>query len=192
MCGNAARCAVRYYYWQSRSNQQTMSFETLAGVICGQILPSGMIEVVMPQAKYFQWNLNETIAGDSLLFDWINSGVPHAVVQIHENSRFQSLKPMAKALREHHRFAPGGTNVTLFRWLNTERIAAQTYERGVEDFTLACGTGAVAVGLVAFQKRPELRTVEIQMPGGVLSVSNEAHPRLTGPAELIAKIEWLG
>ncbi len=181
MCGNAARCVILYWLDQNPSTTQPVKFETVVGVIEGVQLAKNWIDVQMPHVDPpKKW----TESG--LEFEFVNTGVPHAVV-----TQVKNLESV-KLLRRHARFGEHGTNVTFIQWVNDHTLSAQTFERGVEDYTLACGTGAVAAALVGFHQRPELESLNIQMPGGELVVSNEARPRLTGEAHLIAKFEWLG
>jgi diaminopimelate epimerase len=191
MCGNAARCAVRWWALAGHGAAQ-VRFETRAGVIAGGLGTAGLVHVAMPKPGPALWGQHETIDGAKVLFDVVNTGVPHAVVEIAGEVDLATLKPMARALRSHSRFLPQGSNVTLISWLSPQRLRAQSFERGVEDFTLACGTGAVAAAMVAFHQHPELLSVDVQMPGGLLTVGNEPEPRLTGPAERIAKVHWFG
>lgn len=188
MCGNAARCVVLV----AASSSPSVTFETRAGVIEGRVLADGQVEVLMPAVKECQFQQSEAVLGTQLQFDFVNSGVPHAVVGLPAGRKIEEFRTTARALRSHPRFAAAGTNVTFYQWIGDGHIAVQTFERGVEDFTLACGTGAVAAAVVAFHHQSHLKTVTVKMPGGTLQVINGPRPLLIGPARVIAKIDWLG
>jgi len=189
MCGNAARCVVLV---TSKGDTPPVTIETRAGIIEGRVLADGQVEVQMPEVKDSQFQQSEAVLGTQLQFDFVNSGVPHAVVGLPSGRKFEEFGAAARALRSHPRFAAAGTNVTFYQPIGDAHISVQTFERGVEDFTLACGTGAVAAAIVAFHRQPQLKSITVKMPGGTLQVVNGIRPLLIGPARVIAKIEWLG
>ncbi|PIZ84806.1 MAG: diaminopimelate epimerase, partial [Candidatus Omnitrophica bacterium CG_4_10_14_0_2_um_filter_44_9] len=80
--------------------------------------------------------------------DYINTGVPHAVIKVADLSRV-NVKAMGRAIRSHEIFGPAGTNVDFIKVIGKDHVLVRTYERGVEDETLACGTGAVASAIAA-------------------------------------------
>jgi diaminopimelate epimerase len=107
----------------------------------------------------------------------INTGVPHAVLFV-EDLEGTDVVRMGRATRRHAHFAPAGTNANFVRLEGPAQLSIRTYERGVEDETLACGTGVVASALVAafkgFVKSPvsvrtkggEILTVHFEIEGG--------------------------
>ncbi len=174
MCGNAVRCAG--YYIENILALADRKFElmTTAGLIQIQILGHHQYQVGMtkafitPHKKWFA----------------CNTGVPHVVIEIPSADNYDQHKVMTKDLRSHADF-PMGTNVTLIKLTsNKNNIQAVSYERGVEDFTLACGTGAVAAALYMDIKYDRKQT-NIEMPGGKLTVdmTNRDQPLMTGPAK---------
>ena len=198
MCGNAARCVILV---TAKAAKVPVKFETRAGMIEGQILEplaeerrpsSDSVEVLMPKIKDVQFEQTEAVLGTQLQFDFVNSGVPHAVVGLPAGRKIEEYRATARALRSHPRFSPAGTNVTFYQLTANGSAAVQTFERGVEDFTLACGTGAVAAAEVLFHHHPQFKDVKIKMPGGDLRVIRGVRPLLIGPARVIAKIDWLG
>jgi diaminopimelate epimerase len=175
MCGNATRC-VGYYVENILVNaDKKIDLQTTAGLIQIQILGKHQYQVRMTTPH---------ITPHSKLFV-CNTGVPHVVIEIPSDHTFDQHKAMAKELRESLEFAPKGTNVTLIKHTPIDDvIEAVSYERGVEDFTQACGTGAVAAGL--FMNIRYLKNkINIKMPGGTLIVdtTDRQQPMMTGPAE---------
>jgi diaminopimelate epimerase len=168
MCGNGGRCAARFAYLKGIAGP-SLKFETLAGVLSAQV--DGK-KVKLEMTKPFGLKLDESIFinGAKQIFSSINTGVPHAVLLV-EDLEGVDIVPIGRAIRFHPNFAPSGTNVNFVRLGKGSQIAIRTYERGVEDETLACGTGAVASALVAAFKGLVKSPVTIQTRGGeVLAV----------------------
>lgn len=180
MCLNASRCVVRF----ELARKKKVMFESIVGLVYGKA--SGKdIEVELPIKKQkiqlltLKTSLSET---DGYA---VNSGVPHFVV--HKNfSNLDALRKNSSLLRFHKAFKKAGSNVTYWEGKGSS-VKAVTFERGVEDFTLACGTGAVAVGMIfeaVYKKNP----VTVQMPGGKIKVQlKEKSARIVGPAEIICE-----
>lgn len=204
MCGNAARCAYSFAESFLDSEAKKIDFKTLAGVV-GGYRQQDLVAIEMTPLKSEAGNLEKEailklLEVESLksLFETeviseqllsIDTGVPHLVFEIKDFDNFKKLKNLGALLRGLKVF-PRGTNVTMVSVENKKTAKAVTYERGVEDFTLACGTGAVAaakfVSLIANEKK-----IQIKMPGGNLKVefSNESKsPVLLGEAKFIGKI----
>lgn len=189
MCGNAARCATLYLIQKHPSSADRVQFQTLRGLVQGQLLSEKpdargnfQVQVTLPQMKI----QHQEIKFEGKNYFWVNSGVPHIVVPAEPDEK------LAKKLRAAAEFGPQGANVTFF-----VGSKAVSYERGVEDFTLACGTGAIATAIYKKAKNPKSNHVEVEMPGGRLQVSwiNDSQAVLTGPAcfleELIYEKEIL-
>lgn len=174
MCGNATRCVGYYVENILAKPDKKIELKTTAGLIQIQILGQHQYQVRMT---------TPSITPHSKLFV-CNTGVPHVVIEIPSDNSFDQHKAMAKALRSSPKF-PKGTNVTLLKHTPDEdTVKAVSFERGVEDFTLACGTGAVAAGLFMSAIYKKNKT-NIEMPGGTLSVdmTDRNQPIMTGPAE---------
>ncbi len=180
MCGNAARCAVLFFHEQVRP-QKEIHFKTSAGDITGEFLASNLIRVQM--TKIFAIK-TQTVLG--LTGFYVNTGVPHFVLEQDPSAE------LAKKLRLVPDFGPPGANITFVQDLRSGEIAegkitAVTFERGVENFTQACGTGAVAAALYLQHKQGPQRSVNVQMPGGILKVEKlieNQRPLLTGEAQI--------
>ncbi len=194
MCGNAARCVMRYLGEKHFPGGEAISLETLAGVIRGRTLEDGMVEVTMLSESQDSFELEEKlleIHGEPIQMFCLNTGVPHVVIEV------KSLKgyPVAKigaAVLNHPAFAPEKTNVTFFQRMVGSRILSTTFERGVEKETFACGTGAAAAALVFSDVYMESLPVEVQVPGGELVVDVSPATRyllLRGPATYVGEAE---
>ncbi|WP_295905833.1 diaminopimelate epimerase [uncultured Bdellovibrio sp.] len=196
MCGNAARCAARFCYENLESSnpeKSTLKFKTGAGLVTAQILGDGKIRVRMPEARFIQERIElKTKSSSTEEFALVNTGVPHLVQKIHNIADATSLKEMAREARSHHDLRPSGANVTFYAEDSRGKIKAVTFERGVEDYTLACGTGAVAAALV-YAKETSEKQVEVQMPGGLMQVvflEGDSHPLMIGDAVFVGEFKY--
>ena len=148
MCGNGGRCAARFALDKGLAAPE-MVFDTLAGPIRAWVKGTLVkLEMVPPLGAYRGLELEA--AGQTVCMDGVNTGVPHAVVPV-DDLEAAPVKDMGRELRFHQHFAPAGTNVN-FSVAREDELWVRTYERGVEDETLACGTGAVAAALTAGAK----------------------------------------
>lgn len=185
MCGNAARCAVLWAERELRTTRE-FSFATLSGLVTGLRLPNHLIQVSMPEVKIQSTELQFTHGGISTRGLFIHSGVPHFVIEVESFESRPKLTPVAREIRAHPHFGVAGTNVTFVRRVSEQAIASLTFERGVEDFTRSCGTGAVAAAAWN-QHKTKQSSVVVQVPGGELLVNLQtAQPTLTGPAQWTA------
>jgi diaminopimelate epimerase len=178
MCGNAARCVGKYWL-ESHPDLQSVSVETLGGVIELKKHELG-IQVQMPTAHGYQQISNQ---GPEHTF--INTGVPHAVVEL-QKWDVKVMTDLAQQIKSQSSYKEHGTNVTFFL-KEGDSIKAMTHERGVEDFTLSCGTGAVAAAVVALKNNPG--QVSVSLPGGDVLVIHDSASYLCGPAEFVADIQ---
>jgi diaminopimelate epimerase len=122
--------------------------------------------------KPFGLKLDDTISieGGEQIFSSVNTGVPHAVLFVEDLKGLDILRT-GRAIRYHSYFSPSGTNVNFVKLEKGSQLSLRTYERGVEDETLACGTGAVASALIASFKGLVKSPVSVKTRGGeVLTV----------------------
>lgn len=188
MCGNAARCAVEYAVTQGLS-KSPLQLETKAGIIEGRQIKKEWVEVTMTALSRISTEQSMDFESETYTYSFVDSGVPHVVIHWPESFAFHTMRPLARYLRKHSRFQPQGTNVTFIHKESQQRIQAASFERGVEDFTQACGTGAVAAAFDFLRTQNHQKQVEVKMPGGLLQVSFEQdRPRLAGPARFIAEV----
>jgi diaminopimelate epimerase len=145
MCGNGARCFARFANKVAGADEK-ISFETPAGII-GARLHGELVTLNMSDPTGMRLNVPLQVEGEDARVHFINSGVPHVVVPV---SRIDvvHVRNRGRALRQHELFSPKGANVNFLEKRGPKKIAIRTYERGVEDETLACGTGVVASALI--------------------------------------------
>jgi diaminopimelate epimerase len=128
-------------------------------------------------------------AGETFDVRFIDTGVPHAVIYVPDTDAVK-IREWGRAVRIHERFAPAGTNVD-FAQLRGADVRIRTYERGVEDETLACGTGCVAAAAVVVSEGRLESPVELDAKGGRLRVhigldaGIATSAALEGPAEIV-------
>jgi diaminopimelate epimerase len=196
MCGNAARCAVRYMTEKYGAGQSEMiHIETQVGILKGKCLPDeNLVEVsLMPDRplKIEYEDVTLRVGDDVVQAYFLNTGVPHAVVQVRDIRKYPVTK-IGKALVAHAAFGAEGTNVTFFEEGIGQKIFATTFERGVEKETLACGTGAAAAAIVYSQLYLQPLPIEVSVPGGLLYVDTSPVSKvllLRGPAEHVVQID---
>ena len=194
MCGNGARCFARFVFNNVNRDNVSMKIETIAGIIAAEI-KGDLVEIQLSEP--FDLRLNEAIAlnNSNENVHSINTGVPHAVV-FSEKVNEINLKEIGFHIRNHPLFEPDGTNVNYVQIDEDNLLSIRTYERGVEDETLACGTGMVASALIHHQINKISSPVKVNVQGGdTLMVSWEyndgqySNVTLTGPALSVFKGE---
>ncbi|ADU97229.1 diaminopimelate epimerase [Thermovibrio ammonificans] len=158
MCGNGMRCFARFVYEEGLAPNE-MRVETLAGVVEAFVY-GPIVKVGLTKPRELALNLKV----DGLTVHFINTGVPHAVIFV-ERADAVNVKEIGRKVRFHPLFAPAGTNVN-FVEVRLDRIVVRTYERGVEDETLACGTGSVASALIAAKVFKLSSPVEVEVRSG--------------------------
>ena len=170
MCGNGARCICRFAY-ENGIASSSMTVQTDAGIVCGWRISEDQYKVKLNNPGILDLNRKP----DCAYVELGTPGVPHAVKEVPGLSWEQAdkLKPMAKALRYDPAF-PKGANANLYAWLDDTTVRILTFERGVEDYTLACGTGSAstAVTLWAREKLPTGQ-LTVKNKGGDLTVTIE-------------------
>lgn len=191
MCGNGARCFGRFVNRLHQDSLDGFRFETLAGMISAEFEGT---QVRINMSAPFDLKLAQTldVAGEELIVHSVNTGVPHAVVFFDEVEPV-AVRKLGAGLRYHEAFAPKGTNANFVQVLSSNHIRIRTYERGVEDETLACGTGMVACALIHHELTGASSPIEVAVQGGdTLAVGFEAtapqhysNVTLFGPADFV-------
>jgi diaminopimelate epimerase len=168
MCGNGGRCAARFAVQKGIAGSK-LTFETVAGLIQAEVRGRTVVLQLSPPGELLT---RRTIAvdGNPVSLGSINTGVPHVVIPV-EDLEAVPVKTLGRKIRFHEEFQPAGTNVNFIRIADPFHIAIRTYERGVEDETLACGTGSVASVLVCGALGQVKSPVQVRTKGGeVLTV----------------------
>jgi diaminopimelate epimerase len=150
MCGNGSRCLAHFAHSVGAAAAE-MTIETVAGPVRAALDgPSVRVELTPPGEITSRGELEFSGRRGEVFF--VDTGVPHAVLfveDVGEELEAADVKTLGRAIRFHEVFRPAGANANFVRVAAPGRIDVRTYERGVEDETLACGTGAVAAGLVS-------------------------------------------
>jgi diaminopimelate epimerase len=165
MCGNGGRCAAQFVLEERGGSE--VKFESL-DYVYGATRSKSEIQLRMKQPKLYRNGTLEAF-GKSIFFHSIDTGTAHCVLfmdQMDEALRAriaqEGINPLGSFIRHHPEFAPGGTNVDFVDLKEQPPVLMRTFERGVEDETLACGTGAVASAVVAHIVRGIRPPVRIQ------------------------------
>lgn len=189
MCGNGARCFARFAKKIAGASEK-ISFETPAGVI-GAKLHGDLVTLSMSDPSDLRLSVPLSLDGEEATIHVVNSGVPHVVVPV-ARVDVVHVTTQGAAIRRHKMFAPKGTNVNFIEKRGDKKISIRTYERGVEDETLACGTGVVASALIFAATENISGPIDVLVRGGdELQVGFEKqngqfhNVTLTGPAEFV-------
>ena len=160
MCGNGARCICRFACDHGIAGEH-MVIETDAGLVPGQRLTQDLYRVTLNNPSVLDLHRKGNIAYAELG----DPGVPHAVALYTRDlwADADGLREQMRELRFDPAF-PKGANVNFYQWLGPEEVRLLTFERGVEDFTLACGTGTGSTAAVLY--------LEGKLPTGTLTAHN--------------------
>ena len=186
MCGNGARCVCKFAYDTGIAGA-AMTVQTDAGIVRGWRIEEDIYRVQLNEPGVVDLHRLENAAYVELG----DPGVPHCVTHIPGLSfgDREKLLPLALSLRHDPAF-PKGVNVNFYDRLEENRLRIMTYERGVEDYTLACGTGSASVAVVlrALGQLPGGK-VTLENPGGDLTVTLQEGIYLEGPAKTLHIME---
>lgn len=182
MCGNGGRCIAAFAVDLSVANAcECFSFDAVDG-IHEAIVKESVVSLRMTDVKGVK------TLEDGLFLD---TGSPHFIKFVDDPAKVNVFEE-GKFWRNHDLFAPGGANVNFVGPLKDGKVVMRTFERGVEDETWSCGTGAVASAIATFVKHGEEKKYVMQVPGGELAVSfdpagGEAFENiwLKGPAKFV-------
>ncbi len=182
MCGNAARC-IGHLTFKSHIADQKHSFESIAGEISVIVDNEDKVTVGMPAIKDISSKQTFKFKNIIYEFNYLDTGVPHCVIKIDNFSNLQSYKELATHLRMACPERPRGSNISFYSSSSDTVIECASFERGVEDFTQACGTGAVAAAY-CFSQEVNKHIIEVNMPGGRVFVDfSGVNPYLIGPVK---------
>lgn len=173
MCGNGARCAARFAVLQGMAGP-SLTLETLAGVIHCEVTDRSA-RVQLPQVGDLRLHLEIPLPGETLRGHFLRVGVPHTVIPV-EDLKTVAVSRLGREVRFHPLFQPAGTNVNFISVANPHELWIRTYERGVEDETLACGTGSAAAALVAAHLGQVRSPVLVHTRGGEILTVTFAPP----------------
>ena len=199
MCGNGARCICRYGYELGLAGE-TQTVETTAGIVTGRRITQRLYRVRLNDPTTVKLDAPVEVDGIRHPCSYVelgNPGLPNAVVP-YPNLRDadeSQLRELGRKLRWHPAF-PKGANVNFYEILGDDLLYERTFERGVEDFTYACGTGTGSVvAVLTLLGRVTGRNVRVDMKGGTLTIDVEHAGSqvtglyLTGPTNVVCKGE---
>lgn len=164
MCGNGARCAARFALLKVIAGRR-MTIETPAGIVDAELLPDNLVEVEIPGRAEPPIRLDLPVRGRSVPGLLTDTGVPHLVVLVRDLERVPVVS-LGRTLRRAPEVGPGGANVDFVSVSDGEPFPMRTYERGVENETLACGTGATAAAWVLHHLGYTGAAVSLRMRSG--------------------------
>ncbi|MBM3235726.1 diaminopimelate epimerase [Candidatus Poribacteria bacterium] len=188
-CGNGARCIAKFAYVNGIASKK-MRFETKAGIYEAEIIGNN-VKVSMSDPTDVRLNFPLRLEDETDEVCFANSGVPH-VVFFAEDLENTDVFNLGRETRYHDDFNPAGTNANFVRVRDEHAMDIRTYERGVEDETLACGTGAIASAVVSALLGKVAPPVAMHTAGGyVLTIyfniegNTITNVRLEGDARII-------
>ena len=199
MCGNGARCICRYGYENGLASE-IQTVETTAGIVTGHRISKRLYKIRLNDPTTIQLDSPVEIDGVEYACSYVelgNPGLPHAVVPYHnlKNADANELRELGRKIRWYKGF-PKGANVNFYEILGEDHVYERTFERGVEDFTYACGTGTGSlVTVLTLQGKVSGHGVKVDMTGGQLIIDVERDGSritdlfLTGPTNIVAKGE---
>ena len=199
MCGNGARCICRYGFENGLAGE-TQTVETTAGIVTGQRITNRLYKIRLNDPTTVELDHPVEVDGVRYACSYVelgNPGIPHAVIpypglrQADENE----LRELGRKIRWHKSF-PKGANVNFYEITGKDTVFERTFERGVEDFTYACGTGTGSlVTVLTLQGYVSGENVRVDMAGGQLIIdivrdgSAIRDLYLTGPTNIVCKGE---
>jgi len=182
MCANGARCAALYAYNEELVDNTKMRFEAGDGIHCAEILEENNVKLQMTAPKYCSEEIK--------LFDisgfHIDSGATHFVVEYPKIDN-ETVKKLGAQIRHNEVFKPRGINVNFYEVLDDHTIYVKTYEKGVEDLMMSCGSGSVACAYHLSKIDKIKLPLMVQVLGGKLQIDfndDWSDVWLTGPAEI--------
>lgn len=162
LCGNGARCALNYAKLSGRIPGTDAVFTNNNIQYSGEIISENKVKFNLNEPEDFRFNFKLKAGGQLIKSNFVNTGSPHVVINIEDillrpkesKSTYKNIDivpvfQIGREIRSLLEFLPGGTNVNFIK-IEDGKIFIRTYERGVEDETLACGTGSVAAALISF------------------------------------------
>ncbi len=195
MCGNGGRCLSKFAFDIGAVQTNYFTFEAFGHIYRAERLESNIYELVMKNPSAPIHGQNIVIPGETIIGNYINTGTDHSVIFLDDNPHIGTMETVSvagigKMVRYHTIYAPGGTNVNFVLRTGANQITIRTYERGVEEETLACGTGSVASALLSSHKYQMESPIDVIVKSGeILTISfekkNESFTgvRLKGKAE---------
>ena len=187
MCGNGGRCAARFAV-ERKIAPRDLGFETTAGLIKAEVANRRVkLQMTVPRGLALSRTLS--LGGRKMIYSFLDTGVPHAVLFVPDLEKVDVMGT-GRGIRTHRAFAPRGTNVD-FVQVKDGAVLVRTYERGVEGETLACGTGAVAAGIISCLHGYAIPPVPVRTRGGeILTIHFDPKKKGFGEVCLEGDTSW--
>ena len=194
MCGNGARAITHFAHLLNLKpssyilDATSYNFSTDQAVYSSILKENNLVCVKMTEHSAIKKGVLPLKDNQKLSYHFMNTGVPHCLISIENLEHFENVHLLGKEIRNHVEFSPMGANVNFYEIKDEKNVMIRTYERGVEDETLSCGTGITALGILLFQEYNFLSPITIQAKGGKLTVTLKedlSEIFLEGPVELI-------
>ncbi|MHB8852383.1 MAG: diaminopimelate epimerase [Ignavibacteriaceae bacterium] len=163
LCGNGARCAIKFAESSNRIKNEKTYFLSNAVSYTGEVLDENLMKFDFNPPAKLKFNFKVKAGNQLINACFVDTGSPHVVIKIEDvlknpndlNSNYSEIDKfpvfeLGREIRYLKEFSPGGTNVNFIKIVDS-KIYIRTYERGVEDETLACGTGATAAAIIAHE-----------------------------------------
>lgn len=199
MCGNGARCICRYGYETGLSGE-VQKVETTAGLVTGERIDDRLYRIRLNDPSNFRFDEEVEAEGQRFTASYVelgNPGIPHLgvpMVNLKDWDEAELFK-IGRSLR-YNPIYPKGCNVNFYEIVGDDHLYERTYERGVEDFTYACGTGTGSVvTILTLQGKVSGENVRVDMRGGTLYIDVVRDGEkvkdlyLTGPTNIVIKGE---
>jgi diaminopimelate epimerase len=204
LCANGARCSIWFANNSKRLKDGKAKFISAEKEYTGEVINDELIKFNLNSPSKIKFNFQIKALGQLIRSHFADTGSPHVVINIsdirknvaspnvfYEDILEVPVSKIGKEIRYSPDFAPGGTNVNFVNVINDE-VLIRTYERGVEDETLACGTGAVAAAIICSETKKIDPPITLRTYGGdKLLVNFEVedqrvkNPSIIGPAKFI-------
>ena len=197
MCGNGARCICRYGYEMGLSGE-VQRVESPSGTVTGRRIDGRNYRVRLTDPTVIDLDRTLEVEGASYPCAYVElgtPGLPHLVVEIKdlEHKTMDDLRRLGAALRSHPAL-PKGANVNFYQITGPDEVLELTFERGVEDFTYACGTGTGSMVLaLTLRGLVSGEDVKVKVPGGLLRITVDRdccsikNLYLTGPTNMVCR-----
>lgn len=204
LCGNGARCAIQFASDSNMLKNGKASFHANNENFTGEVLKENIVRLDLKSPTRLKLNFRIKASSQLIKSNFVDTGSPHVVIEIDDvlaqpkdiNSKYHNIEnfpviQIGKEVRYHKDFAPAGTNVNFIQFKN-DFVAIRTYERGVENETLACGTGSVAAAIIVSTQKNLSSPIKLKTWGGdMLTVNYQKvgnrfdKVSLTGPVKTV-------
>ncbi len=194
MCGNGGRCIALFAYKNGIAGSK-QSFKALDSIYRA-VVGSDSVELSMKDPSRIRTGIMLRTSAGTFECSFVDTGAPHVVIPLKDDAPGRpglssiDVVKVGSEIRHHKEFAPDGTNVNFIKVEGPSRLRIRTYERGVEQETLACGTGSVAAAVIAAELRLSKPPLDVQVKSNIVLRVDFARNaeksftavRLSGPA----------